>query len=265
LADILAGNQSYYPDDIQKDSQTSASDLGDFIASIRRLQGRVNDPSNILGKAADDLGEYAKVFQKIVEGSEPVDHIEIPREQSPTTADTNDLYVDPYPGPYSPPNPLSPHQWKRELEVSLAFSDNAENPPRGLRPDSDPQPRATLPDVNPVNLMQPAPLPRIEAMLKTINGNPMQTLTLGQLPGGITSVNGAQAINVTTSAIVSNSGVISSMPATGGAQSYVAGGLVNAVTSTGNNSISVTSNNTGGAAHPIVQPTIICNYIMRVI
>jgi hypothetical protein len=27
----------------------------------------------------------------------------------------------------------------------------------------------------------------------------------------------------------------------------------------------VTSNNTSGSAHPNVQPTIICNYIMRII
>jgi microcystin-dependent protein len=33
----------------------------------------------------------------------------------------------------------------------------------------------------------------------------------------------------------------------------------------GNNSISVTSNNTGCAAHPNVQPTIVCNYIMRIV
>lgn len=33
----------------------------------------------------------------------------------------------------------------------------------------------------------------------------------------------------------------------------------------GNNTISVTSNNTGGGAHDNLQPTILCNYILRII
>ena len=133
------------------------------------LQGRVNDPSNILGKVVDDLGEYAKAFQKIIEGSEPVDHIEIPREQSPTTSDKNDLYIDPYPGPYSPPNPLSPDRRRKELQASLAFSDDTGNLPRRRGLDSYPQPlrrpaNPALAGVNPVNHMRPAPLPQIGGM-----------------------------------------------------------------------------------------------------
>jgi hypothetical protein len=85
LADILTGDQSYYPDGVQKDSQMRVSDLNDFIGSIRKLRGRVDDPSNILGGAVDHLGKFADVFRKIIEGNEPVDHIEIPQEVSPST------------------------------------------------------------------------------------------------------------------------------------------------------------------------------------
>lgn len=103
--------------------------------------------------------------------------------------------------------------------------------------------------------------------LNQTGGTETQTLTLGQLPTGITSVNAAQAISVASnSAIYPANQVTGSVPATGGAQALPEGGSTgNSIPSSGNNSISVTSNNTSGSAHPIVQPTIVCNYIIRVI
>jgi hypothetical protein len=65
LADVLAGNQSYYPEGVQKDPWTLASDLNNFISSIRVLRQRVNDPSNILGKAADALKIHADNFREL--------------------------------------------------------------------------------------------------------------------------------------------------------------------------------------------------------
>ena len=136
LADRLAGNQSYYPDGVQKDPNARVSELKNFITSIAELQGHVNDPSNILGRAIDDLGEYAKAFQAITEGNEPVDHIEMPQEWSPATKDMNEMYV-PDLGPFSPPNPLSPNQWPKDLKASTRSSDDVVA--SGATPDSYPR------------------------------------------------------------------------------------------------------------------------------
>jgi len=100
--------------------------------------------------------------------------------------------------------------------------------------------------------------------LGATGGGETQTLTLAQLPTGITSANASQTINVTSSV----GGILSGgsfQQFTGGTVNSIQNGSIGTVTSTGNNSISVTSNNTGGNAHPIVQPTIVCNYIIRII
>jgi microcystin-dependent protein len=44
-----------------------------------------------------------------------------------------------------------------------------------------------------------------------------------------------------------------------------AAGAVTGVTSIAISAAGVTSNNTTGTAHPNVQPTIVCNYILRII
>jgi microcystin-dependent protein len=99
-------------------------------------------------------------------------------------------------------------------------------------------------------------------VLNAVGGSESQTMTLAQLPTGITSANASQAISVTSTSGQVWQGVNSNLIAGGGPNGVATiAGLV----STGNNSISVTSNNTSGTAHPIVQPTIICNYIMRII
>jgi len=96
-------------------------------------------------------------------------------------------------------------------------------------------------------------------------GADTETLTVAQLPTGITSVNGSQAISVTST----NSSIVISPYASPSFQngptpcSTIATG--GSIVSTGNNSISVTSNNTSGSAHDNLQPTILCNYILRII
>jgi microcystin-dependent protein len=96
-------------------------------------------------------------------------------------------------------------------------------------------------------------------------GAESQTLTAGQIPA-ITSRNAAQAINVVTSQKVVN-GPNQGSAAAGGTQVTASdsgsGGLLSLLASSGNNDINVTSNNTGGGAHNNVQPTIVCNYIIR--
>lgn len=95
-----------------------------------------------------------------------------------------------------------------------------------------------------------------------VGGSESNTLTLAKLPTGITS-SGTNAISVTSTrsdVMVSTSGNLWPTPA-------VTGGPVNSsgIVSEGNNNISVTSNNTSGQAHANVQPTIVCNYIIRII
>jgi len=107
--------------------------------------------------------------------------------------------------------------------------------------------------------------------LGAVGGNESQALTRNMVPTGITS-SGNNAISVQTDDgnVPSNSNV-NSRPQTGGTLNTIDGGTVGRVSSSGNNNISVTSNNTGSQAPggaknvPIVQPTIVCNYIIRVL
>jgi len=97
------------------------------------------------------------------------------------------------------------------------------------------------------------------------------TLNATQIPS-ITSVNPSSiALSVTTSQKVVN-GPNQGSATAGGSQVTAAdpgsGGALSTVASTGTigaGSAAVTSNNTGGASHPNVQPSIVCNYIMRII
>lgn len=101
-------------------------------------------------------------------------------------------------------------------------------------------------------------------------GSQTATLTLGQLPTGITSANaGAIALSALSSVsdIVRAPNGITSSNATGGIQSQLQANTATTaqITSTGNIAIgaaAVTSNNTSGNAHPIVQPTLIINYAL---
>jgi len=104
------------------------------------------------------------------------------------------------------------------------------------------------------------------ATMGAVGGGQSQTLTLAQLPTGITSANAAQAISVTsTVSNIDQANVNAGSNGSGSPVNTITAAVAAAVTSTGNNAIAVTSNNTSGNAHPIVQPTIVCNYIIRII
>jgi microcystin-dependent protein len=115
----------------------------------------------------------------------------------------------------------------------------------------------------PANRLTPSYFGGISTALGATGGGESQTLTLSQLPAGITS-SGTNSISVTSTVsgipfgafINSTSGAGNSFPQTG---------QLGSITSTGNNSINVISNNTNGSPHRTVQPTIICNYIIRII
>jgi microcystin-dependent protein len=102
--------------------------------------------------------------------------------------------------------------------------------------------------------------------LGAAGGSETNTLTLAQLPTGITAANASQAISVVSSVnVIQNASIVSSDDV-GGSRGQFSGTSVPAndpLASTGSNSISVTSNNTSGSAHPNVQPTIILNYIIK--
>ena len=101
------------------------------------------------------------------------------------------------------------------------------------------------------------------ANLGATGGGESIALSLAQLPRRITS-SGSNLINVTSNV----AGILSGgsfQQFVGGSVNSIQNGTIGAVTSTGVNSISVTSNNTGGNAHRTVPPTIICNYIIRIL
>jgi microcystin-dependent protein len=95
-------------------------------------------------------------------------------------------------------------------------------------------------------------------------GAESQTLTLAQLPTGITS-SGNNSISVTST--VSGIPFSAFINSTGSAGNpFPDTSSVGTITSTNpSQAISVTSNNTNGNAHRTVQPTIVCNYIIRII
>lgn len=105
--------------------------------------------------------------------------------------------------------------------------------------------------------------------MATFSGAESQTLSLAQLPTGITAANASQSITVTAGGVMptSTSGWSGQNFTTGaGNTTAVTSGSVGSQVAaiTGTNSISVTSNNTSGNAHPIVQPTLIADCNVRV-
>lgn len=108
--------------------------------------------------------------------------------------------------------------------------------------------------------------------LGAVGGLESQTLALGELPTGITSANASQPINLTSSPstifpVASTAALVTTSFQLGGTPFMIIANGTGSVLNPGtiNNSISVTSNNTSGNAHRTVQPTIVCNYIMRII
>jgi microcystin-dependent protein len=100
--------------------------------------------------------------------------------------------------------------------------------------------------------------------LNATGGTQTHTLTLAQAPTGITSANASQSISVTSSDnVTKNASYISYVDDAGGGTTVLNAVPTNTpLTSTGSNSISVTSNNTSGSAHLNVQPTLLVNYII---
>jgi microcystin-dependent protein len=105
--------------------------------------------------------------------------------------------------------------------------------------------------------------------LGAAGGSETQTLTLAQLPTGITAT-GSGSVTVTSNNYTASSTDSASGSAqAGGSQVSVPGSpggtyakLVSNGTATG---VTTTSNNTSGNSHPIVQPTIISNKLLRII
>lgn len=90
------------------------------------------------------------------------------------------------------------------------------------------------------------------------------TLTLAQLPTGITS-SGSNNISVTSATNTLTNVTLSSRPNGGGSTSDVYNAAIGPITASGSNSIAVTTNNTSGSSHNNIQPSIACNYIIRII
>lgn len=109
--------------------------------------------------------------------------------------------------------------------------------------------------------------------LNAVGGSQSHTLTLAELPTGITST-GVNAIsvlpggggtgvpltstptNIVTANVVTGAGSV--VPAS------TSGSWGGTSTFSGNNTINVTSNNTNGSAHSIIQPSKTVNYIIKV-
>jgi microcystin-dependent protein len=110
------------------------------------------------------------------------------------------------------------------------------------------------------------------ASLGAVGGGESHQLTLNETPTGITSSNASNPITVSSGGnnIPVTTGLVfqSASGAAGGTVPAESGGSpwntsINSMS--GNNALAVTSNNTGGQPHRTVQPTIVCNYILRII
>ncbi len=104
-------------------------------------------------------------------------------------------------------------------------------------------------------------------VLGAVGGAESQTLTPAQLPTGITST-GSGSVSVTS---LNGDVVRGQLTAWSNGSGLTLTAFQNntttvgSISSTGTTSVSTTSNNTGGGAHRTVQPTIVCNYIIRII
>jgi microcystin-dependent protein len=100
--------------------------------------------------------------------------------------------------------------------------------------------------------------------LGAVGGGESTTLTLAQLPTGITS-SGSNSISVNSTQPTVQNANLGINPGAASATAVWFGGTSGTLTSTGSNSIAVTSNNTSGNPHRTVPPTIILNKILRII
>jgi hypothetical protein len=96
---------------------------------------------------------------------------------SPNTRDRNEMYVDPNPGLFSPPNPLLPKHWSKDLKASLESPGDSENAFGATGSDiysqlSGSAANSALPDNNPPK--QSAPPQQVGGLAESYNGNPAQ-------------------------------------------------------------------------------------------
>lgn len=106
------------------------------------------------------------------------------------------------------------------------------------------------------------------ANLGAVGGGESTTLTAAQIPS-LTST-GSNSITVTDNSFTYHSGsaFIGDLSSSLGGSGFRAGdasSTLSKATSSGSNLISVTTTGTSGSAHRTVQPTIICNHIIRVL
>jgi microcystin-dependent protein len=108
-------------------------------------------------------------------------------------------------------------------------------------------------------------------VLGAVGGGESHTLSLGEIPTGITgaasspwNVIGSSNSSLAFMTSNSQSTQFSGNAGSGEVWSAMAQG-VTVLTQNVQTSGSVISNNTGGGAHRTVQPTIVCNYILRII
>lgn len=102
-------------------------------------------------------------------------------------------------------------------------------------------------------------------------GGESQTLTLAQVPAGITSAVPGQTVNTVSSQNGVPSGVTTGAALTNGGGTYYGPASLSQlgfgqINSSGTVAgVTATSNNTSGQPHSNVQPTIVCNYIIRIL
>jgi len=106
--------------------------MKDFISSLEGLRQQVDDPSNVLGEIHNDLRKFVERLGAQINEREPVDNIQIPPQQAPTTEDNNIIYVDPDGGLFSSPNPLSPNVQRRDDKANMALQQGPQSGALGL-------------------------------------------------------------------------------------------------------------------------------------
>jgi microcystin-dependent protein len=103
--------------------------------------------------------------------------------------------------------------------------------------------------------------------LGAAGGAQNHVLSAGEIPS-ITS-NGSNTITVTgptTGSVYGSCNATASIvTGSGGSTVGINGSNLNTFSFSGSNNVAVSSSNTGGGAHPIMNPSIVCNYIMRII
>lgn len=100
-------------------------------------------------------------------------------------------------------------------------------------------------------------------VLGASGGAESQSLSLAQLPTGISSRNPSAPFAGSSSANVIQNGTAGSSPGGGSQSTQNLTATFGPLAVSGNIDVTVTSTNTGGAAHPIVQPTMLATIYLK--